>query len=76
MKHRKKKKTRYPEKHTSCLLINNSKRSVRPFFVLCHFAKGLINSGWLMMKVGFAQVSSKKCPTSCSNRKNIYNQFS
>lgn len=52
--------------HTSCLLTNNSKRSVRPGFDLCHFAKGLIISGWLMMKVGFTHVSSKKCPTSCN----------
>jgi hypothetical protein len=71
-----KKKTRYPEKHTSCLLINNSKRSVRTFFILCHFAKGLIISRWLMMKVGFTQVSSKKCPTSFNNRKNNIKRWS
>ena len=51
--------------HTSCLLTNNSKRSVKPGFDLCHLANGLIISGWLIMKVGFTHVSSKKCPTSC-----------
>jgi len=57
------------EKNTSCLLTNNSKRSVKPGFDLCHFAKGLIISGWLMMKAGFTQVSSRKCPTSCRQKK-------
>lgn len=51
--------------HTSCLLTNNSKRSVKPDFDRCHLANGLIISGWLIIKVGFTHVSSKKCPTSC-----------
>lgn len=55
--------------NTSRLLTNNSKRSVRPGLDLCHFAKGLIISGWLMMKVGLTHNSSKKCPTSCMHRR-------
>lgn len=67
----KKNKSLEVSKHTSCLLINNSKRSVRPGLSLCHFAKGLIISGWLMMKVGFTHVPSKKWPTSCNHGKMI-----
>jgi hypothetical protein len=61
------------EQNTSCLLTNNSKRSVKPGFDLCHLANGLIISGWLMMKEGFTQVSSRKCPTSCGYRRNTKN---
>lgn len=48
------------ESHTSCLLMNNSNLSVRPGLDLCHFASGLMISGWLMIKVGFVHVSSRK----------------
>lgn len=54
---------------TSRLLTNNSKRSVKPGFDLCHFANGLMTSGWLIMNVGFMHVSSRKCPTSCNQFK-------
>jgi len=49
--------------YTSCLLTNSSNLSVSPGRDLCHFANGLIISGWLMINVGFTHVSSKKWPT-------------
>lgn len=53
---------------TSCLLMNSSNLSVKTLFDLCHFANGLMISGWLMMKVGFTHVTSRNSPTSCKKK--------